>query len=156
MISETERKKISRKVDGTTNNPTGSSRARPTSAYLPLEAVIDPTPMSLWSGVEAGAAALQSPGPQNKTWKEADLFTLHARYHPPPIVTLSKAVPGHPMAVVENEAGELYGLDRLCQVVKERWGGRAEEVKDAIVADVRGYIGEQKVLDGITLVVRQE
>ena len=53
----------------------------------------------------------------------------------------------------ENEAGELYGLERLCQVVKERWGGRAEEVKDAIVADVRGYIGEQKVLDDITLVV---
>jgi serine phosphatase RsbU (regulator of sigma subunit)/DNA-binding LacI/PurR family transcriptional regulator len=53
----------------------------------------------------------------------------------------------------ENEAGELYGLERLCQVVKEHWGERAEEVKDAIVADVRGYIGQQKVHDDITLVV---
>jgi serine phosphatase RsbU (regulator of sigma subunit) len=53
----------------------------------------------------------------------------------------------------ENEAQELYGLERLCQVVQGHWDGSAEEVKDAIVTDVQGYIGKQKVHDDITLVV---
>jgi sigma-B regulation protein RsbU (phosphoserine phosphatase) len=53
----------------------------------------------------------------------------------------------------ENEAGEFYGLERLCRVVKGCWGRNAEGVKDAVVADVREYIGEQKVHDDITLVV---
>jgi serine phosphatase RsbU (regulator of sigma subunit) len=53
----------------------------------------------------------------------------------------------------ENEEGAFYGLERLCQVVSESWGGTAEEVKGAVVEDVLGFIGHQKVHDDITLVV---
>jgi serine phosphatase RsbU (regulator of sigma subunit)/DNA-binding LacI/PurR family transcriptional regulator/putative methionine-R-sulfoxide reductase with GAF domain len=53
----------------------------------------------------------------------------------------------------ENEDGEFYGLERLCRVVKEHWGGTAEETKDAVIADVHAFIGEQTVYDDITLVV---
>jgi serine phosphatase RsbU (regulator of sigma subunit) len=53
----------------------------------------------------------------------------------------------------ENEAAEFYGLERLCQVVGAHWQGAAEEVRGAVVADVKAFIGEQKVYDDITLVV---
>jgi serine phosphatase RsbU (regulator of sigma subunit) len=53
----------------------------------------------------------------------------------------------------ENEDGEFYGLERLCRVVGAHWDGTVEETKDAVVADVRAFIGEQKVYDDITLVV---
>jgi sigma-B regulation protein RsbU (phosphoserine phosphatase) len=52
-----------------------------------------------------------------------------------------------------NERGEFYGLERLCQVVGTHWEGPAEETKDAVIADVRAFIGKQKVYDDITLVV---
>ena len=53
----------------------------------------------------------------------------------------------------ENEAEEYYGLERLCNVVSEHWEGTAEGVKDAVIADVKAFIGVQKVYDDITLVV---
>jgi serine phosphatase RsbU (regulator of sigma subunit) len=53
----------------------------------------------------------------------------------------------------ENEDEEFYGLERLCQVVSEHWGETADEIKGAVVADVLGFIGKQKVYDDITLVV---
>jgi serine phosphatase RsbU (regulator of sigma subunit) len=53
----------------------------------------------------------------------------------------------------QNEAKEFYELERLCQVVSEHWDGTAEDVKNAVVADVKAFIGKQKVYDDITLVV---
>jgi serine phosphatase RsbU (regulator of sigma subunit)/putative methionine-R-sulfoxide reductase with GAF domain len=53
----------------------------------------------------------------------------------------------------ENEAEEFYGLERLCQVVGAHWAGTAEKVRDAVVADVKAFIGSHKVYDDITLVV---
>jgi sigma-B regulation protein RsbU (phosphoserine phosphatase) len=53
----------------------------------------------------------------------------------------------------ENEAGEFYRLERLCQVVGAHWERTAEKVRDAVVADVKAFIGDQKVYDDITLVV---
>jgi PAS domain S-box-containing protein len=53
----------------------------------------------------------------------------------------------------ENEAKEFYGLERLCQVVGTHWDELAEVIKDAVVADVQGFIGQQKVYDDITLLV---
>jgi serine phosphatase RsbU (regulator of sigma subunit) len=53
----------------------------------------------------------------------------------------------------ENEAGEYYGLERLCQAVSEHWAGSAEEVKDAVVYDVRSFIGKQTLYDDLTLLV---
>ncbi|MBN1887220.1 MAG: SpoIIE family protein phosphatase [Thermoflexales bacterium] len=53
----------------------------------------------------------------------------------------------------ENEAKEFYGLERLCQVVSAHWGEPAEAIKDAVVADVQGFIGQQKIYDDLTLLV---
>ena len=49
-----------------------------------------------------------------------------------------------------------YGMERLCEVISRNWEYTAEEIKDAIVNDVRQFIGEQKVFDDITLVVLKQ
>ena len=38
-------------------------------------------------------------------------------------------------------------------MASEHWDGTAEDVKNAVVADVKAFIGKQKVYDDITLVV---
>ena len=53
----------------------------------------------------------------------------------------------------ENTAGTHYGLERLCQMVSQHWGQPAEGIKDAVIADVRTFIGTHEVYDDITLVV---
>ncbi|MCM0590025.1 MAG: SpoIIE family protein phosphatase [Gloeotrichia echinulata IR180] len=46
-----------------------------------------------------------------------------------------------------------YGLERLCEVISQNWQGSAPEIKQAIIDDVKNFIGQQKVFDDITLVV---
>jgi sigma-B regulation protein RsbU (phosphoserine phosphatase) len=53
----------------------------------------------------------------------------------------------------ENVAGELYGLDRLCQVISQNWEQSAEDIKTAAIADVRQHISDHTVFDDITLLV---
>ena len=53
----------------------------------------------------------------------------------------------------ENVEKELYGTERLCNVVSAHWTQPAEAIKDAVVADVRGFIGEQTVYDDLALLV---
>ncbi len=53
----------------------------------------------------------------------------------------------------ENATDEFFGLGRLCDVVNAYWAGAAEAVKDAVVADVRGFIEAQTVYDDLTLLV---
>jgi serine phosphatase RsbU (regulator of sigma subunit) len=53
----------------------------------------------------------------------------------------------------ENMEQELYGLDRLCEVVSHHWNKSAEEMKQAVIDDVLRHIGNQKVYDDLTLVV---
>jgi serine phosphatase RsbU (regulator of sigma subunit) len=53
----------------------------------------------------------------------------------------------------ENEAGEFYGLERLCKVVSQHWTQPAEKIKARIVTDIRKFIGPQQVYDDITLLV---
>ncbi|MEG4320665.1 MULTISPECIES: AAA family ATPase [unclassified Microcoleus] len=48
---------------------------------------------------------------------------------------------------------QFYGLQRLCEVVSSNWHKTAEGIKQAVIDDLRGFIGEQKVFDDITLVV---
>ncbi|MGL5059779.1 MAG: SpoIIE family protein phosphatase [Microcoleus sp.] len=48
---------------------------------------------------------------------------------------------------------QFYGLERLCEVVALNWHKTAEEIKQAAIDDLRGFIGEQQVFDDITLVV---
>ena len=55
-----------------------------------------------------------------------------------------------------NGANEEYGLDRLAAVLKKHWVQSAEAIKQAVVADVKKYIGEQTVYDDITFVVAKQ
>ncbi len=56
----------------------------------------------------------------------------------------------------ENMNKELYGLERLCDVISHNWHGSAEDIKQAVVEDVQKYIGKQKVYDDLTLVVLKQ
>ncbi|MEG4353682.1 SpoIIE family protein phosphatase, partial [Microcoleus sp. LAD1_D3] len=49
-----------------------------------------------------------------------------------------------------------YGLERLWQVVVENRHRSAAEIREAVIADVRQYIGVQRVFDDITLVVMKQ
>ncbi|BAZ29857.1 protein-serine/threonine phosphatase [Cylindrospermum sp. NIES-4074] len=46
-----------------------------------------------------------------------------------------------------------YGMEPLCEVISQNWHKSAEEIKDAVITDVRRHIGKQKVFDDITLLV---
>ncbi len=49
-----------------------------------------------------------------------------------------------------------YGVEKLCQVISENWHQSAQDIKDAVIADVRRHIGKQKVFDDITLLVLKQ
>jgi len=53
----------------------------------------------------------------------------------------------------ENEHGDMYGLDRLQQVIAAAWQQPAQGVLEALLEDVHNFIGERDVLDDITAVV---
>jgi len=46
-----------------------------------------------------------------------------------------------------------YGLEPMCEVISQNWHLSAEEIKQAVIDDVRRHIGTQKVFDDITLLV---
>jgi serine phosphatase RsbU (regulator of sigma subunit) len=56
----------------------------------------------------------------------------------------------------ENEAGEYYGLERLCTVVSKHWTKPADGIKQAVVNDVRRFIGQQKIFDDLTLLILKQ
>jgi serine phosphatase RsbU (regulator of sigma subunit) len=49
-----------------------------------------------------------------------------------------------------------YGIERLCHVVSKNWQSSAQEIKQAVIRDLRRFIGEQKVFDDITLLVLKQ
>lgn len=49
-----------------------------------------------------------------------------------------------------------YGLEQLCEVIGQNWHLPAQEIKLAVIADVRRHIGTQKVFDDITLLVLKQ
>lgn len=53
----------------------------------------------------------------------------------------------------ENINREFYGLERLCEVARANWTKSAEGVRQALVEDVRAYIGRQTIYDDLALVV---
>jgi predicted ATPase/serine phosphatase RsbU (regulator of sigma subunit)/tRNA A-37 threonylcarbamoyl transferase component Bud32 len=53
----------------------------------------------------------------------------------------------------ENEAKEYYGLERLSQIVQNNWQRSASEIQEAVIDDVRQFIGKQKVFDDMTVLV---
>lgn len=52
-----------------------------------------------------------------------------------------------------NCADEMYGLERLCDLIRHHWSQPAEAIKDHIIADVHQFIGSQTMYDDLTLVV---
>ncbi len=53
----------------------------------------------------------------------------------------------------EDPQGEMYGLERLCEVVSQNWEQSAQEIKTAVINDVKQHIDTQTVYDDITLLV---
>lgn len=53
----------------------------------------------------------------------------------------------------ENSQGIHYGLDRLCTVLEENWQQSAQDIRQAVIQDLRSHIGTEQVYDDITLVV---
>ncbi len=56
----------------------------------------------------------------------------------------------------ENIDGELYGIERLCDVISRYWNQSAEEIKQAVNLDVHEFIGKQKIFDDLTLVILKQ
>jgi signal transduction histidine kinase/serine phosphatase RsbU (regulator of sigma subunit) len=49
-----------------------------------------------------------------------------------------------------------YQLKRLCEIIKQNWQKTAQQIREAVIDDVRQFIGEQKVFDDITLLVLKQ
>lgn len=56
----------------------------------------------------------------------------------------------------ENMTGELYGIDRLCDVVQRHWHLSADAIQKAITEDIQKHIGQQQIYDDITLLVLKQ
>ncbi len=56
----------------------------------------------------------------------------------------------------EDINGVQYGLERLCEIVKDNWYLSASDIKDVAIQDVRRHIGGHKVYDDITLVILKQ
>ncbi|MEG4488584.1 AAA family ATPase [Microcoleus sp. D2_18a_B4] len=55
-----------------------------------------------------------------------------------------------------NMHRKFYGMERLCEVLSQNWHLSAEQIKEATIADLRKFIGKQKVFDDITLLVLKQ
>ncbi len=53
----------------------------------------------------------------------------------------------------ENDAGEQYGIERLCDSLQQNLAQDAKHIQRAIVEDVMAFIGKQTVFDDLTLLV---
>lgn len=53
----------------------------------------------------------------------------------------------------ENRLGVHYGLKQLCTVVQQNWQQSAQNIRQAVIQDLRSHIGVKPVYDDITLVV---
>ncbi|TYQ28151.1 SpoIIE family protein phosphatase [Pseudanabaena sp. UWO310] len=53
----------------------------------------------------------------------------------------------------ENHTKELYGLDRLIHTIGKFHRNSVDQIREAVITDIREFIGSSKVYDDITLVV---
>jgi sigma-B regulation protein RsbU (phosphoserine phosphatase) len=56
----------------------------------------------------------------------------------------------------ENSLKKHYGIDRLCAVLAQNWHLSAENIRNAVIVDVKRHIGSNKVYDDITLVILKQ
>lgn len=52
-----------------------------------------------------------------------------------------------------NDLQQQYGVEQLCQVISQNWHQPVNAIKQLVISDLRNHIGEQKLLDDITLIV---
>lgn len=55
-----------------------------------------------------------------------------------------------------NGRSERYGIERLCQMISQNWHLNSDQIKQAIIEDLRQFIGLEKIWDDITLVVLKQ
>jgi serine phosphatase RsbU (regulator of sigma subunit) len=56
----------------------------------------------------------------------------------------------------EDYLGKQYGLEKLCTVMQRNWEQSADNIRKAVIEDLRSHIGVEKVYDDITLVVLKQ
>jgi len=56
----------------------------------------------------------------------------------------------------QNIEEKQYDLSRLCDVISSNWSGNAKQIQQAVINDVKNYIGTQKIQDDITLLVLKQ
>jgi len=56
----------------------------------------------------------------------------------------------------ENIDGVLYGQQRLCEVIQQNGPKTAQQIQQAVIEDVRQFIGKQKVFDDMTLLILKQ
>ena len=47
-------------------------------------------------------------------------------------------------------------MERLCEVISHNWQHSAQKIKQAVIDDVRAFIGEQKVFNNVTLIILKQ
>jgi phosphoserine phosphatase RsbU/P len=52
-----------------------------------------------------------------------------------------------------NSKGAAYGIDRLCDVVRNSHRQLADRIREAVLSSLRQYVGDQRLLDDISLLV---
>ncbi len=52
-----------------------------------------------------------------------------------------------------NGAGTAYGIERLCQSILDSSSNPSEGIRKAVLADLNAYIGDQRLLDDISLLI---
>ncbi|WP_254566752.1 SpoIIE family protein phosphatase [Oscillatoria sp. HE19RPO] len=52
-----------------------------------------------------------------------------------------------------NQAKQMYGIERFCDVLREAWSHSSEDIKQAVLVDFNQFIGEVALTDDITLVI---
>ena len=53
----------------------------------------------------------------------------------------------------QNSQKKFYELEKLCSIISQNWHQEAEKIKNAVIEDVKLFMGEEKQLDDITLLV---
>lgn len=86
--------------------------------------------------------------------EDIDDFISHTQVqlHPGDVVVLYT----DGITEAENLLGEQYGIERLCEVVRDNRQQSAEQIKQTVLDNVRSHIGQQKVYDDITLLVLKQ
>jgi|GEM_PF-2300254 len=76
----------------------------------------------------------------------------HLQLHPGDVVVLYT----DGITEAENLEQVHYGIERLCNIVSQHWQQSAQDIRQAVIDDVRQHIGTQKVYDDITLLVLKQ